>query len=51
MVYMEKLISLDILIISETLNSTSFLILFHKIFMFLLMVYGETDFCRKIENR
>ena len=25
--------------------------LFHKILVFLLMVYRETDFCPKIENR
>ena len=41
MVYNEKLLSLDILIISQTFDFTGFLALFHKKFVFLLMVYSE----------
>ena len=51
MVYNEKLQNVTKAITLKTLDFTIFLALFHKILVFLLMVYRETDFCPKIENR
>ena len=46
----EKLQNVTKAITLKTLEFTSFLALFYKILVFLLMVYRETDFCPKIEK-
>ena len=46
MVYNEKLLSLDILIIAKTIDFTRLKGTFEEKIMFSYMVYGETDFCR-----